>query len=260
MTIKFFLLCCFLFLLIDVHGQVSIKNPQICHDNNNFLSCYNDGINLLRFGNGNFKEYRSSDSLIKYADETKTFSFINKRSYPQISIDTISIKLLPHSIEFKNNGKKISIDSLKNLETAIADFPIQTFTNNKIIKGLSFTVDTKWIEIELWDWDKNWSWNITIKNLSNTFLIKYNGFRNNKVEMIYAYDENLKHGTCFYMTFKTLEKLTRVESIYYNRFDTLSTTTFRQESLANYYKYEYNRKGILERDKVNGELKICGCN
>ena len=144
-------------------AQLSVKYPQICHTKDKYLRCINDGNHLLNFKNGEFIEFRSSDSLVKYSNQYKTFTFLKKVFTPDEHIDTVSIRLLKNSILFRKGNELVEIDSLSKLVNVIHTYYVGNIMSDGRIIGMAFYVGDKYFEIKVSTFYKNWSWDISMK-------------------------------------------------------------------------------------------------
>ena len=243
------------------NGQYSLTNPLICHDKDNNLKCYNDGDYLLSFANGNLKKFKTIDNSISYGELDKTITFLHKiNGNPKV--DTIQIQLLPKSILLKKGASSLEITSLKNIPGEISAFYIGTYSINNVVSGLGFWHDEKYVEIEVWDMWKTWSWNILLKDKDKGVLIDYNGYKKNRVEHIFVQDNNLKYGVSISMTFKSLKKINRLESYYIDSAGNITNVSNTGEAfpVEKRYGYYYDKKGKLKTGKGTWELKLCDCN
>jgi hypothetical protein len=263
MTLNHLLLLTGLIFSTSILGQVSLTNPLICHDKSIYLKCYNDGKYVLKFDEGNFKEFMTCDNTLKYSDIDKTVTFFHKMAFNgAVDVDTIQIKLLPKSILLKNGTSSFEITSMKELFREIEKYGIGYYSINNVIRGLTFWSGDKYIKLEVWTYGKTWSWTMIMKDDSRHFAIDYNSYRNNRIAHIFIQDHSLRYGMSISMTFKTLKKISRLKSIY---IDTVRTTqngtpVIGGIPLDDYYEFEYTKLGKLKTKKGVGELKLCDCN
>lgn len=245
----------------SIYGQLSLTNPIVCHDKDNFLNCYNDGTYILTFGNGNFKEFKTADSVVKYSDIDKTLTFYQKNVDASSTVDTIQIIQLPKSIVFKKGTAALEVTSLKIIPNEIYNYLVGTYSIDNDVMGLSFWVGDKYFKIAIWTYGKVWHWDIIMKESNRSFIIGYNGFRHNRIEHIFIQDDLLRYGMATSMTFKTLKKIWHLESLYVDTLRTFDngTPVIGSIQLDKNYKYEYGKKGKLKTDKIVGELKLCDC-
>jgi len=234
-----------------------MDNPQICHDQKNYLKCYNDGTYALNFGNGNFKEIKT-DSTFIYSDVDKTFIFYQK-SPTSTLIDTLKIKQLPHSVLLINGTEQFEITDLSNISPRIKDFGVGTYTVSGVVRGLSFNVGDKFFKIEIWTYGKAWYWSFIMKQFNQRLSIQYNGYRHNRIESIIIQDDDIKYGIAISMTFKSLKKIKRFISFYAPLEHRTSAISYSIIPLDKSYEYEYNKRGKAILAKVEGNFKICNC-
>lgn len=263
MTIRPILYLIVLFFSNSIYGQLSLTNPLICHDKDNYLKCYNDGNYILTFAEGNFNEFKTFDNTLKYSDIDKTITFLHRTTvYGSVNVDTIRIKQIGKSILLKKGSSSLEITSMKELPKEIEDFGIGYYSIDNVIRGLTFWSGNKYIKLEVWTYGKTWSWTIIMKEDNRRFAITYNGNRNNRFDRLFIQDDSLRYGMGISMTFKTLRKMWRLESSYVDTVRTLEngTPVIGRIPLEKYYRYEYNKAGKLKTENRVGELKLCDCN
>lgn len=250
-----------LFLYINsAIGQLSIKNPQICHDKDNYLKCYNDGTYILKFGNGDFKGFMTSDSTVIYSNIEKEFTFYRKSFLNPTLVDTVKLKLLPKSILVQKGQTILEINSLAQIPEKLYELGIGTFATDNKVDGFVYYSGDKYFEIKVWTYDKIWSWDIKIKQPKQRFAILYNNYKNNRLDLIFIQNDSLKYGMVLGTTFKSLKKIDRLKSDYTDSVGTLKGfTVISSVPLDKYYDYEYDKKGRLKTKTVVGELKLCEC-
>lgn len=252
-----------LFFSTSVFGQLSLTNPLVCHDKDNYLKCYNDGNYILTFAEGNFNEFRTFDNTLKYSDIDKTITFIHRLTvYGSVTVDTIQIKQLAKSLLLKKGSSSLEITSMKELPKEIENYGVGYYSIDNVIRGLTFWSGDKYIKLEVWTYGKTWSWTIIVKDNNKRFAIDYNSYRSNRVEHIFIQDDSLRYGMSISMTFKTLKKIWGLESSYVDTVRTLQdgTPVIGSIPLDPYYKYEYSKSGKLKAKKGIAELKLCSCN
>lgn len=257
MALASFLFLTGLFFSTSIFGQLSLTNPLICHDKNNYLKCYNDGTYRLTFAKGNFNELQT-DSTFVYSDVDKSFTFYRKTPYP-LSFDTLTIKQLPHSILLTNGTDNFEISDLSKISSRLNDFGVGTYSVDGVIRGLSFNSGDKFFKIEIWTYRKTWHWSFIMKRFNQRLTIDYNGYRGNRIQNIIIQDDYLQYGIAISTTFKTLKKVKRFISFYAPLEQRTSATSYSIIPLDKSYKYEYNRRGKLIPKTVIGNLQICNC-
>jgi hypothetical protein len=254
------LISVFSFLLTNsVFGQLSLKNPQICHDKDNFLKCYNDGTYILKFGNGEFEQFRTADASVVYQNFQKTFTFYQKSFRTLTSVDTVQLKLLPQSILIQKGNKSLEITSLSQIPSAIQDFGVGNYSIDGRIEGFAFSVGDKEFQIKIWTYNKAWSWEIKMYQKSQIFSIVYNSFQKNRLMYIFIKDTAQKYGMAIGTTFKTLKKIYRLQSSYVDTMTVNGKVVIGKIPLDKYYYYEYDKTGALKSKPSAGELKLCDC-
>jgi len=244
-------------LTLSANGQLSLKNPQICHDYNNYLSCYNDGSYVIRFKNGNFKEVKTTDGIIKYSDADKTLTFYQKSEVNPSQDDTVQIKQLPHSILLTKGASRLEISSLSAIPPEINSYFVYSYTQDSVDRGFAFPVGNRWVEIEIWTEGKSWSWNLFVKEVEQKFGIIYNADMNNRVESIIIQDDSLKYGMAVFMTNRTLRKVRQLISSYVALDQGASGISGNIIPIDNSYRYEYDDNGKLE--EAAGRVRVCSC-
>ena len=246
---------------IYVNGQYSLTKPLICHDKDNYLKCYNDGDYLLSFANGYFKKFKTTDNSLAYSDPDKTITFLHK-TYSNLKVDTIQILLLPKSILLKKGASTLEITSLDNIANGLEAYGVSTYLVDNYVRGLVFWAGDKYIEIEVWDKWKSWSWKILLSDKDKRVLIKHNGYKSNRVDHIFVQDDNLRYGVTIPTTFKSLKKIYKLESYYLDSTGNMTNgwNIPGADSLEKLYGYYYDKKGKLRTGKIFGELKLCDCN
>jgi hypothetical protein len=259
MTFKLLIFAFLFFFVSSVAGQLSLKNPQICHDQDNFLKCYNDGTYILTFGHGDFEEFRTTDSSVVYLNNQKTFTFHQKSYHAPNSIDTVQLKLLPKSILVKNGNKSIEITSISQIPSVNNDFSVGNYSIDGTVQGFAFTVGDKDFQIKVRTYDKYWSWDIKMYYSSQIFSILYNGYKKNRLMYIFIKDTDQKYGMAIGTTFNSLKKISRLESVYSDTMTMNGKIVIGDYPLDKYYYYDYNHQGRLKSKPLAGELKLCDC-
>jgi hypothetical protein len=259
---KFFLVMFSFHLSSQLYGQLNMKYPLICHDKNNYLSCYNDGTYILSFAGGKFNEFRTVDQVLKYSDITRTLSFTQKRdSNSSFVVDTIQIIQQPNSIIFRKGISSLEINSFENIPKEVTNYHIKVDSTERWQPKFMFWLDSSYVTIEVSHFGKKWSWTIVVREKKRLFAIDYNPFKHNRVESIFAIDNNLRCGTAISTSFKTQKKIWWLQSSYV---DTLATrkngvVVIGDIDLDNHYEYSYYKSGKLKTKKTIGELKRCEC-
>jgi hypothetical protein len=243
-----------LFISLSTDGQISLKAPRICHDNDGYLTSYFDGSYQMKFTNGNFQSLHSADSNFVFTDFDKTITYY-PLFYSPIK-EHVQVKLLPHSILITKGSKQIEIDSLPNSASSFYDFDIGIYTVNNVGKGLMFsTVGGRNVEVEVWTFKEGWEWKVVVWKEKQVLWFTYNGFRKNRIESLIIQDDSLKRGMAINMTFKSLKKLWWLRSKYYYP-DTINMSSI---PIDNAYSYRYKKNGKLNKKKSLGEISICDC-
>ena len=241
-------------------GQLSIKNPQICHDKDNYLKCYNDGNIILKFGNGDFNQLITTDSTIFYSNTDKTFTIYKKSTVNATLVDTIQLKLLPNSILIQKGQSVLEINSLAHVPSNIYEFGVGTYAIGNKVKGFVFYSADKYLEIKVRTYGKIWNWDIQMKENSRRFSIQYNNYKNNRLSIIFIQDDSLRYGMIIGTTFNSLKKISRLYSDYTDSVGTYNAVIgIGSIPLDKYYYYNYNKSGKLIIKTLVGELKLCDC-
>jgi hypothetical protein len=262
MTIRPFLYFTALLLTQSIYGQLSLTSPLICHDKKNYLRCYNDGNYILTFGKGNFTEFKTSDNNLKYSDVDKTITFLQSRFDSSSIIDTIQIIQLPKSIFLKKGRASLEITSLIETPKEINDYGLGEYSIDNFVRGFTFWSGDRYIKIEIWTYGKTWSWNIIVRENTNVLALDFNAVRQNRLQHIFIQDDSLRYGIALSTTFKSLKKLSHLQSSYVDTIRTLDngTPVIGAIPLDKKYSYEYDKTGKLITKKTIGELKLCECN
>jgi len=249
------------FFALPAYGQLSLTDPLICHDRNNYLRCYNDGSCVLTFSNGNFKKFRTADNAFSYSDTEREIIFLRKRWDDPTSTDTVRIIQLPRSILVRKGTSSLEITSLKNIPRAIEDYGIGPYSVDSAVRGLTFWSGERWIRLEVWTYEKTWSWSIIMQENNRQVLIDYNGYKHNRLERILIQDDSLRYGMALSTTFKSLKKIWRLQSIYIDTLRILKNgvPAIGAVPLSKEYRYEYRKTGRLNYMPAAGELKLCDC-
>lgn len=260
MTFRLLIFTLTFFFASHVAGQFSLKNPQICHDQDNFLKCYNDGTYILKFGHGDFEEFRTTDSSVVYLNSEKTFTFHQKSYHVPNTIDTVQLKLLPKSILIRNGNKSLEITSISQIPSIINEFSIGNYSVDGTLEGFAFTVGDKDFQIKVWTYDKVWSWDIKMYYTSQIFSILYNSYKKNRLSYIFIKDTAQKYGMAIGTTFRSLKKISRLQSVYSDTMTMNGKIVIGDYPLDKYYYYDYNSQGRLKSKLLVGEVKLCDCN
>jgi hypothetical protein len=253
----------FLFLISSsAAAQLSLKNPQICHDKDKYLRCYNDGSYSLTFTKGNFKEFRTADNSIRYSDVDRTITMICVTgSNGKEMTDTIQIVQLHKSILLKKGSLQSEITSLKDLPKDIWTYGAVYFKEDNVVRGLIFSTVYKNVKLNLWDFSEGWNWKIIVMDHRSRLVVDYNVFKKNRVQSIFITDDSLRYGMSISTSLRSSKKLALLHSLYV---DTLWTTekgipAIGVIPLDKSYRYEYNKTGRLRLKGIVGELKLCDC-
>lgn len=137
MTFRLLLFSFIVFISSNVVGQITLKNPQICHDGEGYLKCCYDGSYILKFDKGNFKTFSSFDSNLKYSDIDKTLTFYSVDPIDE-SRDTVQIRLQPHSILITNGKLQKEITSFPSTPSSFDDFHVSPYIVDGVGRGLTF--------------------------------------------------------------------------------------------------------------------------
>ena len=77
---------------------------------------------------------------------------------------------------------------------------------------------------------------------------------------IFIKDTAQKYGMSLGTTFKSLKKISRLQSSYVDTFTMNGKTVIGEIPLEKYYLYNYDKSGSLKSKPTLGELKLCDCN
>jgi hypothetical protein len=259
MKFKLYIFALTFLLAKSVIGQLSLKEPQICHDKDNFLKCYNDGTYILKFGNGEFEQFSTADASVVYQNFQKTFTFYQKSFHTPTSVDTVQLKLLPQSILIQKGNKSFEITSLSQIPSVVQDFGVRNYSIDGRIDGFAFSVGDKDFQIRVWTYNKAWSWEIKMYHKSQIFSIVYNTSQKNRLMYIFIKDTAQKYGMAIGTTFKSLKKIYRLQSSYVDTMTINGKVVIGEIPLNKYYYYKYDKTGALKSKPATGELKLCEC-
>jgi hypothetical protein len=263
-------------LTFSANGQLSLKNPSICHDKEGYLRVYNDGTYILNFEKGNFKEFTTTDSTVRYSNVEKTTTIYKKPSGNNAEIDSLQIKLLPQSILLKKGNVETEIKNFKEeVNPVIKEFFYRFWRYDKWIygfsmnydypRGLSFYFNGKSLDIQVDIFEKKWSWDIFIDKQSENLSIRYNGYFKNRLESIDLLDTCLQYGMWAFMNSKLNNKIKSLGSFYvdslqnyhYVAYDNCIKARIPEILLSKMYSYKYYKNGKLNRKRSICELKLC---
>lgn len=261
----------FLFLVLIttasyVEAQLNIRKPLICHDEDNYLRCYNDGTFILNFDKGNFKKFSTVDSNINYSDATKTLNVIGKLDPFATDVDTFEIKLRSRSIYINKGASTLELTSDTILpEIYSIGFGTQlirfdTLECDRRFTSLVLHIDRKEVEFQISTFWETWSWNIIIRQPRYTAAISYNGYKKNRFENVFIRDDSLKYGTSISATFRSLKKISELHSLYVDTIMIHSELGYGDIiPLEDGYSYRYKKNGRLKTVRPPNDFKKCDC-
>lgn len=264
----------FLFLTIPffADGQLSLKNPSICHDKEDYLKCYNDGTYILKFEKGNFIEFKTTDSTVRYSNLEKTITIYKKLSGNDTEIDSLQIKLLPRSVILKKGNLVSEVKSFtENINLEIYKFMIDKHSryNSSIYEdgnNLSFNVNDIHFNIRVDVFNQSWSWNIFMQKNKENLSVRYNGYQQNRLAGIDIEDDSFQYGIWVLVNeLKSKNKIWVLESFNVDSAGRFHIVGYGDNMKAiiggiplnKMYKYDYYKNGKLNRKKSIGEIKLC---
>ena len=249
----FFILGAILFSF-SLHAQVTIRNPQICHDAEGYLKCYNDGSYILNFKSGNLYSVNTSDSSINYNDSTKTLKFFYDSLSGKKRVE-LTIQLLSSSILIKQGERTLELKDLYGNLEALDEFPLFVDSTKAYPRILIFNRGGKHVEIEIHNLkNQELSWNIHIRRNWVKFALLFNAVKQNRLQFIFIHDEEQKYGMVLSTTLKTSQKVYTLESYFLER----EEGRIRRRILEPSYNYKYAKNGKLKKD-MSSSLKLCSC-
>jgi len=263
-------------LSFSANGQLSLKNPSICHDKEDYLRYYNDGTYIFNFEKGNFKEFTTADSTVRYSNFEKTITIYKKPSGSNTEIDSLQIKLLPQSILLKKGNVETEIKNFKEeVNPVIKEFFYRFWRYDKWIygfsmnydypTGLSLYVDGKKFDINVDVFTKKWCWDIFMKKQSEKLDIRYNGYFNNRLEPIDILDTSFRYGMAAFVSSEPKNKIYRLWSFNIDSAEHYHIAGYERNMkemsggipIDKMYRYEYYKNGKLNQKESIGELKLC---
>lgn len=248
-------------------AQLNIKNPIICHDKDNYLKCYNDGIFILNFENGNFKKLKTVDSTVKYSDVAKTLTVVGKLKSFDSAIDTFEITLRTHSVYIKKGTSTLELTSdrivpkIYMIGFGTTTVSYDTLENERRFTSLTLHIDGKEFEFKFSTFWKTWSWDIIIRQQQHIAAISYNGYKKNRLEHLFISDDSLKYGTSARMTFRSLKKISELHSLYVDTIMINGKVGYGNTiPLEISYSYRYKKSGRIKTIRPQKDIRRCNCN
>ena len=231
------------------------KHPLICHDKEKFLSCVSAGKSILSFKDGDFKGYRSWDSLLTYdyVQREMRFVYYDKDAFRK---DTITIKLESDRIIFYRGLKSLELNSMENIPSNISHFGIAEYTLDKYEAVLNFNTKGRTFKLKISKIENKWSWDVEINYMGERFVMQLNPYFHNRAEIILLENTQTGHMVYVDLTFRTRKKVWQVQTRRYQ-----SNEENGQEKITwdvgEGIWFEYNRRGRLKRGYQ--QPVICTC-
>lgn len=239
-------------------AQLSITNPQICHDRQHYLSSYNDGTYIFRFSKSQFTSFQTVIPAIWYLEAEKKIIFLYQWSKKNRIADTVQIQLLAHSIVFTRKDSVVTITSLSQLPAYMPYFGINRIAEIGEVDGFSFWAADFYFEVDVSRYKEGWGWKIKRIQENQKFALVFNGLKKNRLEYIFIADDSARYGMDLSTSSPAMEKVWRMRSVY--SVDTLTDEgkrIFIPVVLDKEYYYEYDKRGRLQMNTLKGELKLC---
>lgn len=254
------LLCATLIFSYTAMAQLSVKSPSICHDQNQYLSCYNDGEYILRFSEGSFSAFETTDRAIRYSDGLKQLSFFMQDFVDAAGSDTVHIKLRAKSLLLCKGNDSLQLSSLVLKDADLIKYGVGYIRNNNIVSGLFINSAKRQIEIKMTSTGKTWNWGILIRRANQLFSIHYNNSDDDGLQFISRMDYDSKYGMSIGTTMKSPAKISSLRSQH------MDTVGFRPDGVPvmgfvqpeGGFRYEYRKTGKLYPEYLKF-TKTCDC-
>lgn len=240
--------------IMAVKAQVSITNPQICHDSSKYLRCYNDGYFFMAFKKGDISLIRTSDSDFIYEPGSKTITF-------NFSSGKVQLKLLPKAILVNKGQDSLLLTSVDKDSAKLARFNIFLVKKQSEWGWLNVYINNKLFSIEVMAFFPQWLCDIEMRNVLHSFKLTHAVYKKNRVEMVWLTDGEVKYNVALSTSFRTRKKVSSLHAQHY--VDTVLHTQYgdlHQTYPRPYdYGFEYDRKGRLKHGYGKATMKLCNC-
>lgn len=241
------------------YTQVSLINPQICHNKQLKLRCYNDGTFQLNFNHNHFQGFKTCDSLLEYSEKDRSFKILNPYRRNSYTDSFVTIRLHKNTVLIKSGAKEISIDTAKAGKLIINEFEIFLDKSKSYSPTLTFYSGNKSFFLDIDTYYNKWIWDIEEKHDSSSMRIKYNGYYHYRLDNIWIMDDSLKYGMVV-STRGAKSRIWMLQSDYYVILKKIYGNVLSSATLNPDYYYEYNRLGRLKIKFLNGRIRFCYCN
>jgi hypothetical protein len=240
-------------------GQ-TIEKPEVCHDAAGYLSCYNDGVDILLFKNGHFLQLESVHKDLAYYEASKTLKLVNTLDQTSLDADTIFFILHNNTLEFRK-GKQITIfHSIKEIFSDSNFTPL--YDQYYVLDTTGFVVQfgSSTVKVKLWTFDRDWAWDLFFLNGVRNTVIIYTGNKWNRLEFVSIQDSVLKAGMMCSTDFPRYRKISTLRSSYITEWlDNKGRPVVGELGIASPYSFRYDRTGKFRN--VNGGIfkQDCQC-
>jgi hypothetical protein len=239
---------------MSAKAQLSMADPQICHDSLKYLRCYNDGYFFIAFKKSKVTQVRTTDHDFAYDPKDRIVSF---------SRDSLQLKLLPAGVMVKKGTDSVVINSVNDFPQKFSLFQIKAESKSAWRGIVHVNLNGKRFEIEIFPGlvSEAWDWEIVMYDAAKWLYVKPVWNRRNRIDDIGLNDDLLKCGVNVSSYFRSGKKVWWLSSNTY--VDTVLHTVYgdvhQPYPVAQTYKYEYDRKGRLKHGFGKATMKLCDC-
>jgi hypothetical protein len=222
---------------------------------------------VLNFEKGNFKEFKTFDSTIKYSNADKTLTIIGKLDSFESLTDTFEVTLRPHSVYIKRGAFALELNSdtirpeIFSIGFGTVTVRFDTLESDRRFTSLILNLDKKEFEFKISTVWKTWSWDIIIRQPRYIAAISYNGYKKNRFENAFIRDDSLKYGTSVSTTFRSQQKISELHSLYVDTIMVHGDVGYGNIiPLEQNYSYQYKKNGKLKTIHPSKDIRKCDCN
>jgi hypothetical protein len=241
-------------VVISPSAQPTIGAPRICHDENDKLRCFDDGMNHIEFFRNKFMRFESTDSSLAFIEEGRQFLVYNR----ELNDNPVSIYLSTAGIALGFIDSVVLYENQGRSEFRLNDVLFRCDSINRIQSEILFEVNSRKVKLEFWylESEDRFFWHhIEISDKASVFGISYNCFHYSGPQFISCQDSLTRCGWTISGRFRTNKSIWMVQSSYIDKDENSSIGYFGED-----YYYEYNMAGRLRNRRSYGVIEDCLCN
>jgi hypothetical protein len=242
------------FLSFVAQAQPSVQLPKICHDRNNRVKCFDDGLYHIEFLNKKFSSWIKEDSSISFIEVGRKLQVYNRK----MNDNPVTVYLSNKHVLVSYGDSIIRL--LQNSPTNILfnDIAFRYDSLNVMASEISFEIEHSLVKLEFWylkHLDRIFWKKIEVSDNASSFYTMYKCSHYRGPMLISNQDSLIKSGWTISGRFRTKKSIWIIESSYIWKENNSSYGQFGEA-----YRYQYNFLGKLRRRKSHGVIEQCTCN